>query len=158
MSYYVVVRGPLGVGKTTVSRALAKSLQGEVVSIDQIADKQWDGGSVRLYVRANGVAARRARRGLARGKPVVIDGCFYWKTQIKDLERRLPFDHVVITLQAPLSICVARDSQRKVPFGPEAARAVYRKVTRFEYGIPVDATQPVGSVVRKISSLLLTSR
>jgi len=38
MSYYVIIRGPLGVGKTTISRSLAKSIGAMVVSIDQIAD------------------------------------------------------------------------------------------------------------------------
>jgi predicted kinase len=154
MSYYIVIRGPLGVGKTTLSRALARSIGAVVVSIDKIADKDWDGGSVRLYVRANGVAARRARRALADGLPVVFDGCFYWMTQIKDLERRLPFPHEVITLRAPLSVCIRRDSGRKVVFGAEAAEQVYRKVTRFEYGAPIDATRDIATTVREIRSHL----
>ena len=77
MSYCVIIRGPLGVGKTTISKALARFIGAAVISIDPIADKEWDGGSVRLYVRANGVAAARARPALSRGRPVVIDGCFY---------------------------------------------------------------------------------
>ncbi|HYB79527.1 MAG TPA: AAA family ATPase [Thermoplasmata archaeon] len=154
MSYYVVVRGPLGVGKTTISRALAKSIGAVVVSIDKIADKEWDGGSVGLYLRANGVATRRARRALAGGSPVVFDGCFYWMTQIRDLERRLPFPHEVVTLTAPLSICIRRDSRREVVFGPEAAEQVYRKVTRFEYGTPIDATRDVATILREIRSRL----
>jgi predicted kinase len=152
MVYYVIIRGPLGVGKTTISKALARSIGAVVVSIDKIADMEWDGGSVRLYVTANEVAAKRARRALAGGIPVVFDGCFYWMTQIKDLERRLPFPHEVITLRAPLSVCIGRDSGRKVVFGAEAAEQVYRKVTRFEYGVELDATRPVGTVVREITS------
>ena len=154
MSYYVVVRGPLGVGKTTVSRALARTIGAVVVSIDEIADKEWDGGSVRLYVRANGVAATKARRALTGGIPVVFDGCFYWRTQIQDLERRLPFPHEVITLRAPLSVCIRRDSGRKVVHGAEAAEQVYRKVTRFEYGTPIDATRDTATTVREIRSHL----
>lgn len=150
MSYYVIIRGPLGVGKTTISAALAKSIDAVVVSIDQIADKEWDGGSVRLYVNANKIAAERARSALAHGTPVVFDGCFYWKTQIADLERRLPFPHEVFTLRAPLSVCIERDSGRKVVFGLEAADQVYRKVTRFEYGVAMDATQDIPTTVREI--------
>jgi len=150
MSYYVVIRGPLGVGKTTISRALARSIGAVVVSIDKIADKDWDGGSVRLYVRANGVAAKRARRALAKGIPVVFDGCFYWMTQIKDLERRLPFPHRVITLRAPLPVCIRRDSGRKVVFGAEATEQVYRKASRFEYGTSIDATRDIATAVREI--------
>ncbi|MGP8072944.1 MAG: AAA family ATPase [Thermoplasmata archaeon] len=154
MSFYVIVRGPLGVGKSTISAALAKSIEAVVVSIDQIADKKWDGGSVHLYLNANRIAAKRARSALARGAPVVIDGCFYWKTQIRDLEKRVPFPHEVFTLNAPLSVCIARDSRRKVVFGPEAVEQVYRKVTRFEYGVAIDATQDIPALVREIRSRL----
>jgi len=154
MSYYVIIRGPLGVGKTTISRSLAKSIGAMVVSIDQIADKEWDGGSVRLYLRANEVAAKKARRALALGTPVVFDGCFYWRTQIKNLERRLPFPHAVITLTAPLSVCIQRDAGRKVRFGADAAEQVYRKVTRFESGTRINATRSVATTVREIRSHL----
>jgi len=76
MGYYVVLRGPLGVGKTTVAAALARSLGARGISVDAIADPAWDGGSVRLYVRANAVAADLVRRALRRGRPAVVDGCF----------------------------------------------------------------------------------
>jgi predicted kinase len=158
MSYYVIIRGPLGVGKTTISKALAKPNGAVVVSIDEIADKEWDGGSVRLYVQANDVAAGRARTALAKGVPVVFDGCFYWKTQISDLERRLDFPHVVITLRAPLSVCVERDAGRSVVHGAEAAEQVYRKVTRFEGGVSIDATRGVPATVREIRRHLPSSK
>ena len=154
MSYYVIVRGPLAVGKTTLSDALAKAIGGVVISIDKIADKEWDGGSVRLYVNANKVAAKRARTVFAGGSPVVFDGCFYWKTQIEDLEKRLPFPHGVFTLKAPVSVCIERDSGRKVAFGSEAARQVYRKVARFEYGVAIDATRDVPATVQEMRSHL----
>jgi len=154
MNYYVIIRGPLGVGKTTISKALAEQIGGAVVSIDEIADKWWDGGSVQLYLRANRVAAERARKALSRGVPVVIDGCFYWKTPIRDLERRLAHPHVVITLWAPLSVCILRDSGRKVVHGAEAAGQVYRKVNRFDYGVLVDATRSVRTTVQEIRSRL----
>lgn len=158
MSYYIILRGPLGVGKTTVAAALAKSTGALVVSIDKFADKHWDGGSVRLYVKANEAAAARARKALGRRIPVVFDGCFYWKSQIRDLERRLPFPHEMFTLRAPLSVCIMRDSGRKVVFGAEAAEQVYRKVTRFECGIPIDATQDTATAVREIRSHLPPDR
>ncbi len=150
MTYYVVIRGPLGVGKSTVARALAKRIRGVVVSIDALTDRDWDGGSVRLFVRANARAAFRARRLLGRGRPVVFDGCFYWKTQISDLERRLPFPHRIFTLMAPLPVCVARDAHRRRSFGAEAARAVHAKVRRFQSGRVVDNTRERTSALREI--------
>ena len=150
MTYYVIIRGPLGVGKTTISAALAKSIGATVVSIDKIADKEWDGGSVRLYVNANRIAAERARSALAHGTPVIFDGCFYWKIQIADLESRLPFPHVIFTLKAPLSVCIARDARRRVVHGADGAAQVYRKVTRFEYGVAIDATRGIPTTVKEI--------
>lgn len=154
MSYYVIIRGPLGVGKSTVSAALAESIGAQVISIDAIADKEWDGGSVGLYLKANLVAARLAQRALGTGTPVVIDGCFYWKTQISDLERRLNLPHEVVTLAAPLSVCIERDSKRKISFGSEAVEHVYRKTSRFAYGTAIDAVQSVRSAVKEIRSHL----
>lgn len=154
MRFFVILRGPLGVGKTTISNALAKSIGARVSSIDKLVDPEWDGGSARLFLKTNQAAAREAARVLANGIPVVFDGCFYWKSQIKDLETRLPFPHEVFTLQAPLSVCIERDAHRKVVFGAEAARQVYRKVTRFEYGITIDATRDVPLIVQEIQSHL----
>ena len=154
MGYYLIIRGPLGVGKTTISRTLANSLDAKVVSIDEIVDKDWDGGSVRLFVRANRVVAARAREDLARGRRVGFDGCFYWRPQITDLERRLPFAHRVFTLKAPLSVCIERDSGRRTSYGAEATQQVYRKGTRFERGIPIDASRDIDLTVRQIRSHL----
>ena len=141
-------------GKTTVSRALAKAIGAKLISIDEIADRNWDGGTVRLYVEANGIVAKVARPALTRGETVVVDGCFYWRTQIRDLERRLRFPHVVITLQAPLAVCIGRDARREVVHGSTAAELVFRKATRFDWGVSVDATQSVVAAVKEIRSHL----
>lgn len=154
MSYYVVIRGPLGVGKSTVSKALAKEIRAVVVSIDALADQHWDGGSLRLYLRTNVAAAARAKPALDRGTPVVFDGCFYWKTQIQDLERLLPEVHRVFTLRAPLRVCIERDEGRRVTFGAEATAQVYRKTSRFEYGVPIDANGALSETVREIRARL----
>lgn len=39
MSYYIIIRGPLACGKTTVSRELAEKLKATHISIDEILDK-----------------------------------------------------------------------------------------------------------------------
>ena len=150
----MVIRGPLASGKSTISQRLAAKIGAVVISIDKIADPEWDGGSVRLYLRANEVAARIARAALARGDPVIIDGCFYWKTAIRDLEERLPFPHVVVTLRVPLSVCVRRDAGRRVVHGAEAAEQVYRKVHRFDYGVPIDGTGTVTQTVATVRAQL----
>jgi len=162
MAFYIVVRGPLGIGKTTVSERLAKVTGAEYVSVDRILDEpgveEWDDEaghySERCFLRTSELAAERARTFLDRGTPVIFDGNFYWRSQVADLVRRLNFPHYVFTLKAPLDLCIQRDRQRDPPHGREATESVYSKSTEFDWGIGIDATQPVESVVREIASHL----
>ena len=168
MTYYVVVRGPLGVGKSTVSRRLANIIGADHILIDRILEErgleEWDEDrtSLRSFLRANTFAIARAHEGLKRVRPTVFDGCFYWNEQLDDLTQRLDFPHYGFTLEAPLSVCVARDRTRPLPkkgdepragdqLGAEACEAVYGLVTQIRYGTPVDAT---GSVDRTVAAIL----
>jgi predicted kinase len=155
-SFFVVIRGPLGVGKSTVSRRLARRLRGEYISIDRILDDDdlWYAGRLREFLAANRIAVERALPHLEKGTPVVFDGNFYWKTQISDLLRRLDTQPFVFSLTAPLRVCVARDALRDAPHGSEAARKVYSKSTRFSWGRRVNADRPVTVVVDELLSLL----
>jgi hypothetical protein len=92
---------------------------------------------------------------LKKGTAVIFDGNFYWKSQIRDLEKRLDHRHFVFTLKAPLDVCIKRDAGRKVSHGSQGAREVFAKSTRFDYGIGIDATQPLERTVRKIVSTIL---
>jgi predicted kinase len=153
--YYLILRGPLGSGKSTVAEALAKAVRGRVIHLDGLADKNWDGGSARMYLRGNVALERKARPLLAQGIPVIFDGCFYWKSQIRDLEARLPFPHESFTLKVPLSVCIERAHWRSpTPSGPVQAGIVYRKVNRFDWGFPIDGLQSVALQVRSILSRL----
>jgi tRNA uridine 5-carbamoylmethylation protein Kti12 len=151
----VILRGPLGSGKTTIARSAALEFGAEVVSIDEILElDEWDGGSEKLFLRANLIAAKRARGHLARGVPVIVDGNFYWKSAIEDLVGRVRAPHWVFTLELPLRTCIERDRGRPQPYGAEATRAVFRKSTRFRYGIPLDARRPIPAVVDEIRALI----
>jgi predicted kinase len=160
MSYYVILRGPLGVGKTTVSRRLSGVIRAEYISIDRILDEHglWRSGRLSEFLRANEVAGGRARNGLAQGIPVVFDGNFYWKSQIKDLIGRLEYPRYVFTLKAPLAVCIERDRRRPGPHGAQGASEVYAKSTKFEYGIGVDATGSVEDIVQEIVSYVSAHR
>jgi len=160
MGHFIVIRGPLGVGKTTVAERLAKELGAEYISIDRILDEHglWESGRLSEFLRANAFAVERARGILDEGTPVVVDGNFYWKSQIEDLVRTLDHRHFVFTLKAPLRLCIERDRGRDLPHGSEGARAVYAKSTRFEYGIGVDATGPIESTLCEIRSHLVRGR
>ena len=155
MSFFLIVRGPLGAGKTTIARALAQDLGAEVVSIDEVLELQeWDGGSEALFLAANVVAADRARALLLRGVPVVVEGNFYWERAIQDLAGRLAFPHEVFTLKVPLEVCLERDRLRSPSYGEEAAREVFEKAARVECGVPIDGTRGVADIVRDVRSRL----
>jgi predicted kinase len=155
VSFFLIVRGPLGAGKTTIARALAQDLGAEVVSIDEILELQeWDGGSEALFLAANVVAADRARALLVRGVAVVVDGNFYWERAIQDLEGRLPFPHEVFTLKVPLEVCIERDRLRSPSYGEEAAREVFEKVAQVECGVPIDGTRGIADIVQDVRSRL----
>ena len=153
MSFYAIVRGPLGAGKTTVARRLASALGGRHVAIDAILEEhrleEWDEDCISegSFLRANVIAAREAGPALRSSTPVIFDGNFYWRSAVDDLVARLPFPHVVFTLKVPLAICIARDAGRSPSYGPDSAREVFAKTNAFDYGVPVDATESVEATV-----------
>jgi predicted kinase len=156
MGFYVIIRGPLGIGKSTVSARLATEIRGEHIFIDQILDEHnlWDSGRASEFLRANRFAAELSGPLLANGTPVIFDGNFYWKSVLADLLGRLDYPHVVFTLRAPLGVCIDRDRGRTQPYGASAAKAVFSKSTRFDYGRVVDATGSVDDILREVRSHL----
>jgi predicted kinase len=143
MSTVILIRGPLGVGKTTVARELCKRSDGCYISIDAILaehglDQCPNGIPARNFLRANELALPIAKAALAGGRPMVFDGNFYYKSQIKHLLRRLPWPAYVFTLNASVEECIARDKGRERVYGEDAAAWVHYLVSRFTVGIPID--------------------
>ncbi len=60
----------------------------------------------------------------------------------------------IFTLKAPLKVCISRDNKRMKAHGKKAAQAVYKLVSRFEYGISINATKPIDNCVKEILSHL----
>ena len=141
----IIVRGPLGVGKTTVGRGLARCLGGCYVSIDGILDEnhldETDGECVPLgnFLKANKLAVAQVKDALDAGASIVFDGNFYHLEQLEDLISRLPDGADVFTLKASLDTCIARDRARQRPYGVDAAAAVHILVSRFDYGTCIDS-------------------
>jgi predicted kinase len=154
MSYSIIIRGPLGAGKTAVSDSLARELGAKHILIDQILDDRglWDQGRESEFLAANDFAMAEARPLLERGMPVIFDGNFYWRSVLEDLLARLRGDRFVFTLIAPLSVCIERDSRRSPSHGSEAAQEVFAKSTAFDFGLEIDAARPLEVVVREIKN------
>jgi predicted kinase len=157
MSYFIIIRGPLGSGKSTIAKKLVEDLGATYVSVDEIldehdltTDKEEGYISQNGFLKANEIVVPEARVALEAGKPVVFDGNFYWKSAIEDLITQLSFPNVAFTLKLPVEVCIERDSKREHPHGIDAAGAVYDKVSEFDFGIPIDATKPREEIVAEI--------
>lgn len=158
-AYFVIIRGPLGCGKSTIAKRLAEILNAKYISIDRVLDehnltKDKEAGyiSQRSFIKANEIITPKAKKKLRSGIPVIFEGNFYWKSQIDDLIQRLDFPHHVFTLKAPLKVCIERDRQRGKTHGEDAARAVYKKSTEFNYGTVIDISKSLDKAINDILS------
>ena len=161
MTYYIIIRGPLGCGKSTIAERLSKILKAKYFAVDRVLDehnltKEREDGyiSQKSFIKANEIIAPEVKKILDSKKIVVFDGNFYWKSQIDDLIERLNYSHYVFTLKAPLEVCIKRDSLREKTHGEDAARAVYKKSTEFTYGTIIDINRPLDECVKNILSYL----
>lgn len=162
--YFIILRGPLGCGKSTIAKELVKILNAEYMDIDGVLkDHGWDKVPqdaecipVENFIKANEIVAPLVKAKLENGKIAVFDACFYHKGVIDDLIQRLPYPHYVFTLKAPLELCIERDSQRKKSYGEGAVMAVHSLVSRFDYGTMIDVTKPLAKTIEEIISYLPT--
>jgi len=143
MSYYIIIRGPAGIGKTTIANKLKNSLEAVYISFDEVLKKHQlevsDGRGIskESFLKANELVASEAKKEIEKGKVVIFDGCFYHKDQLEDLIILLPFKHFVFDLKASVEECIKRDKGR-TSIGEDSIRAVYRMVAEFEYGAPIE--------------------
>jgi predicted kinase len=161
MAYYLIIRGPLGCGKSTIARRLAARLKAHYVGIDRVLDEHLltedceDGYiSQKSFKRANKIVTPVVVATLRTGIPVILDGNFYWRSQIDDLVDYLGYPHQIFTLTAPLEACIERDKNRSRTHGEDATRAVYAKSASLECGILVDATCSIDECLKKIKQNL----
>jgi len=143
MAYFIIIRGPLGIGKTTIARALAKILNAEYISIDKVLeenglDREDNNFVPEDFIKANEIMLPKIRGELSKGKIVIFDGCFYFKEQIKHFQRNLSFKGYIFNLKADVETCIQRDGKRKKVYGEKAAREVHNLTSKFDYGINID--------------------
>lgn len=156
MSYFIIIRGPLGSGKTLIARRLAGVLDAEYVSIDSLLKKNGldkiTGRCIPLknFIKADELILANVKSILKQGRIVVFDGNFYHKGHIEHILQRLGKPYFVFTLFCHLETCIIRDRTRKKSYGEGATSAVYFLVSKVKYGIPVDAEKNPDSVLKKI--------
>ena len=162
MSYFIIIRGPLGSGKSTLSEKLAKNLDAELIAIDEVLenlgldkiDEKEDCIPAKNFIKASESVLLKVKQQLQNGKIVIFDACFYHKEVIEHLIQNLPFPHYIFTLKAPLELCIKRDSERDKTHGEGAAWAVHSLVSRFDHGNIIDVTGSVDEALKDILSYL----
>lgn len=162
MNYYIIIRGPLGIGKSTISKKLAQTLNAKHIHMDEVLEKYGldkmlpDAPCIPAenFIKASEIMLLEAKRLLADGKIVIFDACFYHKEVIEHLIQKLKMPHYIFTLKSPLELCIERDSKRSKTYGEGAVRAVYSLVSRFDYGDIIDVTGNVEDVEKEIISYL----
>ena len=166
MSYYIIIRGPLGSGKSTISEKLAHILGAKHIKMDRVLEKYGLDKmppdtpciSAENFIKANEIVLPEVKKILADGKIVIFDACFYHKEVIEHLIQNLQMPHYIFTLKAPLELCIKRDSERSKPHGEYAARAVHSLVSRFDCGNIIDAAGNLKNILKKIVSNLPTPK
>lgn len=162
MSYAVIIRGPLGSGKSTISQLLARHVHGLCFPLDDVlAEHKLDvvpadgeGIPAENFIRANEIVLPQAREALSQGRPVIFDACFYHRKPIEHLQKSLNMPCHIFTLKVPLDVCIARDQARSKTHGRDAATAVHMMVSRFDLGTIVDGSRTIEETLAQILSKL----
>jgi tRNA uridine 5-carbamoylmethylation protein Kti12 len=159
--FYLIIRGPLGCGKSTISEKLAKIIKAQYFAIDKIldeytltSDKEDGYVSQKSFKKVNEIITPEAINILKNKQPIIFDGNFYWKSQIDDLIDKLDFPHYIFTLKAPIELCVERDAKRDKTHGKDATQVVYKKSTEFTYGTEIDVSKNLDECIKEIISYL----
>jgi broad-specificity NMP kinase len=162
MAYFIIIRGPLGIGKTTIAKKLAGVLKAEHISFDLVLEKyKLDKCPPNApcipaanFIKADNIILPKIKKILKK-KNVIFDGCFYHKKHIQHLIKSLHYPNYVFTLKAPVSVCISRDLQRKKTLGKDSAKAVHWLCSKFDYGIVIKTSRKTaGETVREIIDFL----
>jgi predicted kinase len=154
----IVIRGPAGVGKTTVAKLVAKALNAKYVSYDDIMRVhrldtiEGDGIPAENFIEANKLVLAVVDESMAALRSVVLDGCFYRLAQMDHLRAVVPAEIVLFSLDATLDDCICRNAARGSPMTDDAVRQVYALVAATPLGIRVDTA---GKDEQQIASLVL---
>lgn len=159
--YCIVVRGPLGSGKTTIARKLAHHISAQYFSVDEVIDQFGLGDDIedgyisqKSFIGANEILIPKIIQLLEQGRSSVVDGNFYWKSQVEHLQDAIGSNLIIITLEASFETCVERDTGRDKSLGEGAVRVVGEKVREFEVGYHINAEGGIDETMDNIMKIL----
>ena len=163
-NYFIILRGPAGVGKTTIGKRLARRLRGYHVPFSQILKKHnlhYKGGKwipEKNLLKANKIIIPIILKKLKEGKNVILESNFYHKSQIEDLIKNIPYQYPIFTLKANIKELISRDKGRKekTKIGEKGIKVVYKLVKKFDYGIIIDTNNKnIEQTIKEIKSFLI---
>jgi shikimate kinase len=161
MSYFSKIRGPAGVGKSTIAKKVAKKLNAQYISFDAVMKKnkldiiEGDGISAANFVKANNLVIPDILKQLKKGQIVLFDGCFYRAEQINHLKKQLNFKYLIFTLTATLDDCLTRNKSRRRIMSKEAIEEVYCLVKNLNIGIEIQTSGK--TITDSVNEIILKS-
>ncbi len=164
MSYFIIIRGPAGVGKTSIAHKLSQLLHAYYIGFDTVLqchnlDFISENGCVSEcnMLLANKMIIPEAQERLKNRQSVIFDGNFYHKSQLEDLITELKYPYLIFTLKADLPTCSARNKMRKQPLNDQEIKNVFELVSKFDYGEVINTNgYNVGEIVQKILKEIYT--
>lgn len=163
MAYFVIIRGPSGIGKSTISKELSKILGAYYIPIDDFLEKEGLDNinekegciPVKNFTELNKNILPKIKSELEKDKIVIIDGNFYHKEQIENIINNLSYLNYVFSLKAPLKVCIERDNKRQNSYGKKATTEVYRLVSKLNHGTLIDTNnKSINQVIEEVRSYL----
>ncbi len=132
--FVIVIAGPTGVGKTTLSKILSKHFNCDYISEDEIAKevfpdvyKNIEDYPDKLKIAENQLL-KRVKELFNSGKCVVIDRINLEKGFIEEMKKTFQKNLILRVLWPPMKITIERDKRRKGwTSGEDTIRRFYKK-------------------------------
>lgn len=152
----ILIRGPLGVGKSTIAEKLANDIHAEYVSLDKLLKDNdlegTDGIPLENFLKSNKILFDIINTSK---NSFIIDGCYYYQEQIDDLQRMFNNKIIIFSLVTTVENCIKRDSKRETVYGEDAARFVHRVTTKIKAGYEIDNSDlTVQETINNITDLM----
>jgi len=157
MKQVIIIRGPAGIGKTTISKELSNELNGDYLSIDKVLEKNkldnviGDGIPEENFIKVNEIILKSIIPSFNK-KYLIIDGNFYRLNQLNDLVEKL--NPIVIYLVGDLNTCMTRNKLRSVSMTSIAIKEVFELVSKVDIGKKINTQdKTINEVVKEIFRL-----
>jgi predicted kinase len=125
-------------GKSTLARAIAARVEGDVVSLDELNAERGIARSfdmpVTEWAETHELALQRCRTLMAAGQAVVVDdtNCYRWLREDHRRDAKAAgYETIVVLLDVPLETCLER-ARLGEPEIPSAVEAMVRMAQEFE--------------------------